>query len=141
MFSQSQLTDRFTGAVWLDSDRNITDHHRQPYDGEDRLPPTASSLGPIGPPSKIPKPPIVGGPPKSVSTSSVGGRGEIGPPGRGSDAGGRFSPIGWNQNQPQWRGCGQCVTTATEFGPFACGQESSARPGPSGGASPHSREM
>ena len=94
MFSQSQQTDRFAGAVWLDSDRNISDHHRQPYDGEDRLPPTVSSLGPIGPPSKIPKPPMVGGPPKLVSSSSVWGRGEIGPPGRGSEVGGRFSPIG-----------------------------------------------
>ena len=95
-FSQTQLSDKFTSGLWME-DRNIADH-RPSFDGEDRLTSAAPSLGPIGPPSKIPKPPMAGGPAKSVSSSvsMVGGRGgggEIGPPGRGAE-GGRFSPIG-----------------------------------------------
>ena len=64
---------------------------RQIFDEEERVPHTPG-LGPIGPPSKIPKPPqgVVG---KSTSVALSGGtRGDIGPPGRAE--GGRFSPIG-----------------------------------------------
>ena len=89
IFPQSIAADKFTtGGLWLDHDLMSTEH-RQTFEEDDRIPPHAPHLGPIGPPSKISKPPP-GSMVKSMSVgSSIGSRGDM-----GRTDGGRYSPIG-----------------------------------------------
>ena len=93
--TSQHMPDKFKSSPWVDRDLAATDH-RQCFDDEEKIP-LAPNLGPIGPPSKIPKPLPPGGSLNMKSTPGAppGPRGgeAIGGGGRG-EGGGRFSPIG-----------------------------------------------
>ena len=93
--TSQHMPDKFKPSPWMDRDLAATDH-RQCFDDEETIP-LAPNLGPIGPPSKIPKPLPPGG---SVNMKSTPGAppgprgGEPGGGGGRGEGGGRFSPIG-----------------------------------------------